>query len=148
MSRSQGRYVSRHGGRLMAYLSEAAVEQVVLDNLSCLGYAISTEAEIGPDGKAPEREAYADVVLTKRLVAAIEKLNPAIPAEARGDALRKVLATERPSLVEENRRLHKLLVDGVDVEFYSADGTIRGDKVRLIDFDDLATNDWLATGQF
>lgn len=111
-------------------------------------YAISTDAEIGPDGKVPEREAYADVVLAKRLVAAIEKLNPAIPADARGDAFRKVLATEMPSLVEENRRLHKLLVEGVDVEFYGDDGTIRGDKVRLVDFDDLAAIDWLATGQF
>lgn len=132
----------------MAYLSEAAVEQVVLDQLAGLGYAILSDAEIGPDGKAPEREAYADVALAKRLVSAIERLNPAIPAEARGDALRKVLATEKPSLVEENRRLHKLMVEGVDVEFYSEDGTIRGDKVRLIDFEDLAANDWLATGQF
>jgi type I restriction enzyme R subunit len=132
----------------MAYLSEAAVEQVVLDHLASLGYSIATDAEIGPDGKAPEREAYADVILVKRLTAAIERLNPTIPAEALGDALRKVLATEKPSLVEENRRLHKLMVEGVDVEFYSDDGTIRGDKVRLIDFDDLAANDWLATGQF
>jgi type I restriction enzyme R subunit len=132
----------------MAYLSEAAVEQMVLNHLVGLGYTVATDAEIGPDGKAPEREAYADVILVKRLVAAIEKLNPAIPAEARGDALRKVLATEKPSLVEENRRLHKLMVEGVDVEFYSEDGTIRGDKVRLIDFENLDANDWLATGQF
>ncbi len=132
----------------MAYLSEAAVEQVVLDHLAGLGYAIAEDAEIGPDGKAPEREAYSDVGLVKRLTEAIERLNPAIPSEARGDALRKVLATEKPSLVEENRRLHKLMVEGVDVEFYSEDGTIRGDKVRLINFDDLAANDWLATGQF
>ena len=132
----------------MAYLSESAVEQVVLDHLGRLGYTISSEVEIGPDGKASEREAYTDVMLAKRLIAAIEKLNPDIPAEARGDALRKVLATEMPSLVEENRRLHKLMVEGVDVEFYSEDGTIRGDKVRLIDFENLAANDWLATGQF
>jgi type I restriction enzyme, R subunit len=132
----------------MGYLSEAALEQVVLDQLAALDYATATDAEIGPDGKAPEREAYADVVLIKRLTAAIERLNPTIPAEARGDALRKVLATERPSLVEENRRLHRLMVEGVDVEFYGDDGTIRGDKVRLIDFDTLAANDWLATGQF
>jgi type I restriction enzyme R subunit len=132
----------------MAYLSEAAIEQVVLDHLIGLGYAIATDAEIGPDGKAPEREAYADVVLLKRLTSAIERLNPTIPVEARGDALRKVLATEKPSLDEENRRLHKLMVEGVDVEFYSEDGTIRGDKVRLIDFEDLGANDWLATGQF
>jgi len=132
----------------MAFLSEAAVEQVVLDQLGALGYTVSSDADIGPDGKAPERGAYSDVVLAKRLVAAIEKLNPAIPVEARGDALRKVLATEKPSLVEENRRLHKLMVEGVAVEFYSDDGTIRGDTVRLIDFDDVAANDWLATSQF
>jgi type I restriction enzyme R subunit len=132
----------------MAYLSEAAVEQVVLDQLATLGYSIATDADIGPDGKAPEREAYADVVLIKRLTAAIDRLNPAIPAEARADAVRKVLATEKPSLVEENRRLHKLMVEGVDVEFYSDDGTIRGDKVHLIDFTGQDRNDWLATSQF
>jgi type I restriction enzyme R subunit len=132
----------------MAYLPEAAIEQIVLDQLRGLGYATASDAEIGPDGKAPEREAYAEPVLAKRLSSAIARLNPGIPAEARGDALRKVLATERPSLVEENRRLHKLIVEGVDVEFYAEDGTIRGDRVRLIDFDDVGANDWLATGQF
>ena len=132
----------------MAYLSEADVEQLVLDRLSALGYAVLRDAEIGPDGKAPEREAYADVILQKRLTAAIDRLNPAIPTEARGDALRKILATEHPSLTEENRRLHRLMAEGVDVEFFSDDGTIRGDKVRLIDFDDIAANDWVATNQF
>lgn len=132
----------------MAYLSEAAVEQLVLDQLGVLGYAISSDAEIGPDGRTPEREAYSDAVLAKRLATSVDRLNPMIPPEARADALRKVLATERPSLIEENRRLHKLMVEGVDVEFYGEDGTIRGDKVRLVDFDDLGANDWMATGQF
>lgn len=132
----------------MAWLSEVALEQIVLDQLGTLGYGIATDSEIGPDGKAPERDAYADVLLMKRLVSAIDRLNPDIPTEARGDALRKVLSVETPSLIEENRRLHRLMVEGVDVEFYSEDGTIRGDKVRLIDFDELAANDWLASGQF
>lgn len=132
----------------MAYLSEAAVEELVLERLSGLGYATATDADIGPDGRAPARDAYGEVVLVRRLVAAIGRLNPSIPAEARADALRKVLASDRPSLVEENRRLHRLMVEGVDVEFYSEDGTIRGDKVRLIDFDDPGANDWLASGQF
>jgi len=118
------------------------------DGALIFGYGIATDSEIGPDGKAPERDAYADVLLMKRLVSAIDRLNPDIPTEARGDALRKVLSVEKPSLIEENRRLHRLMVEGVDVEFYSEDGTIRGDKVRLIDFDELAANDWLASGQF
>jgi type I restriction enzyme R subunit len=133
---------------VMAFLSEAALERTVLDQLGALGYGLETDANIGPDGTAPEREAYADAILSRRLTRAIDRLNPAIPAEARADALRKVLATERPSLVEENRRLHRLMVEGVDVEFHAEDGTIRGDKARLIDFDNPAANDWLATGQF
>jgi type I restriction enzyme R subunit len=132
----------------MAYLSEAAVEELVLDQLRDLGYLVAKDSEIGPDGKAPERESYADTLLARRLTAAIERLNPAIPSVVQRDALRKILATEKPSLVEENRRLHKMMVEGVDVEYYGEDGTIRGDKVRLIDLEDLAANDWLATGQF
>lgn len=132
----------------MAYLSEADIEQVALEQLARLGYVIASDAEIGPDGKTPAREAYGDVLLTKRLAAAIERLNPTIPPEARGDALRKVLAVEKPSLIEENHRLHKLMIEGIDVEYYAEDGTIRGDKVWLIDFDNPDANDWLATGQF
>jgi type I restriction enzyme R subunit len=132
----------------MAYLSEAAVEELVLDQLRDLGYSVSPDADIGPDGKASERESYADVILARRLAAAIEKLNPTIPSLVQRDALRMILATEMPVLAAENRRLHKMIVQGVDVEYYGEDGAIRGDKVWLIDFDDLATNDWLATGQF
>ena len=64
----------------MAFISEAEVEDVLLGQLRGLGYAVAFETDIGPDGKAPEREAYADVLLLKRLAAAIERLNPAIPA--------------------------------------------------------------------
>ncbi|QPM89002.1 hypothetical protein PSAL_002100 [Pseudooceanicola algae] len=51
-------------------------------------------------------------------------------------------------MTEENRRIHALLVNGVDVEFKADDGTIRGDKVWLIDFEDFQSNDWLVTNQF
>ena len=42
---------------------------------------------------------------------------------------------------EENRRLHKAIIEGVPVDFYGADGVLRGDKVRLVDFDDAGAND-------
>ena len=58
-----------------------------------------------------------------------------------------MVATVTPSLVEENRRLHRVVVEGVGVEFYDKDGTIRGDTVRLIDFDAFDTNDWLVFSQ-
>lgn len=131
----------------MPTLTEAEVEAILLDQLQGLGYACLNDTVSGPDGRSPEREAYSDTILARRLRAAIARLNPHIPEDAREDALRRVLASERPSLIEENRRLHRAMVEGVPVEFRAADGTIRGDAVRLVDQDD-RQNDWLAIAQF
>ncbi len=132
----------------MAFLSEADVEDILLTTLAELGYATTSDIHIGPDGHAPEREAYSDVFLQNRLETAIDRLNPNIPPEARHDATRALLSSEFPSLIEENRRIHRMMVEGADVEYYADDGTIRGDKVRLIDFDNPDKNDWLAVNQF
>ena len=131
----------------MATLSEAEVEAILLRQLAGLGYTWINDSISGPDGRAPERAAYSDTLLLPRLRAAVARLNPGIPEDVREDAIRKLLAAERPSLIEENRRLHRAMVEGVAVEYRTAEGSIRGDTVRLIDPDD-ALNDWLAIAQF
>ena len=105
-------------------------------------------ARIGPDGHRPERESHDEVVLKKRFEDAVARLNPGLPLEARQDAIRKVTQSELPSLLEENRRLHKLMTEGVDVEYYADDGTLTAGKVALIDFEHPEQNDWLAVSQF
>ena len=132
----------------MAFLSEAAVEQALLDQLRGLGYSVESEEMIGPDGLRPERENHGDVVLKRRFEDAVARLNPTIPEDARHEAVRKVMQSELPSLLEENRRIHRLLTEGVDVEYYAADGTLTAGKVALIDFDSPHNNDWLAVSQF
>ncbi|MBI7334257.1 type I restriction endonuclease subunit R [Pseudomonas aeruginosa] len=132
----------------MAFLSEAAVEQALLDQLRALDYSIEREEDIGPDGHRPERESHDEVVLKKRLGDAVARLNPHLPLEARQDAVRRVMQSELPSLLEENRRLHKLMTEGVDVEYYAIDGTLTAGKVALIDFEHPEQNDWLAVSQF
>lgn len=133
-------------------LSESHVEEAALSWLEALGWKVAYGVNVSPDGAHPIRLSNSDVILETRLVDAIERLNPSIPEEARADALRKVMAVELPSLIEENRRLHRLIVEGVPVEYHGADGTIRGDRVRLIDFEGadggLDMNDWLAVNQF
>ena len=131
----------------MAFLSEAELEELLLQIFERLGYERSTDTELGPDGTSPERESYGDVILQRRLVEAIERLNPHIPPEARQDAFKSLVATVTPSLVEENRRVHRVMVEGVEVEFYEKDGTIRGDTVRLLDFEKTDANDWLSLSQ-
>ncbi len=132
----------------MAFLSEAAVELALLEQLRGLGYSIEREEDIGPDGHRPERESHDEVVLKKRFEDAVARLNPGLPLEARQEAVRRVMQSELPSLLEENRRLHKLMTEGVDVEYYADDGTLTAGKVALIDFENPEQNDWLAVSQF
>ena len=132
----------------MAKFTESEVEDAALEWLIGLGYAILHGLDIGPEGPAPERGSYDEVLLIGRFRDALIRLNPHLPAETLEDVLRKVRQTETPSLVEENRRLHRYLVEGVPVEVVQEDGSIGGDAARLIDFNDIETNDWLAVNQF
>jgi len=126
---------------------ESVVEEAALGWLADLGYAVIPGPLIAPGELAAERASYEDVVLVGRLRAAIDRLNPNVPAEGKEDALRKVVRLPGPSLVEANRAFHRMLRDGVDVE-YMADGRVVGDKVWLFDFARPEANDWLVVNQF
>ena len=52
-------------------------------------------SDIAPGEEQEERESYGDVVLVERLRAALERINPRAPVDAREDALRQVDATDR-----------------------------------------------------
>lgn len=132
----------------MSPFAESHVEDATLGWLQGLGYKIAHGPDIGPDGPSPERGSYGDVVLEDRLREALSRINPDLPAEAYEAAVVKALASETPSLIEENRRLHRLLVEGVDVELLGEDGGLHTEKIWLIDFDDPEANDWLAVNQF
>ncbi|WP_295932719.1 type I restriction endonuclease subunit R [uncultured Xanthomonas sp.] len=132
----------------MAFLSEAEIEKSLVEQLRKLGYSIFSEEHIGPDSKSPERESHDVVVLHKRIAEAIARLNPHLPAEPRQDAIRKLTQYELPNLLDENRRIHNMLIEGVDVEYYADDGVLTAGKVRVLDFDNPANNDWLAVRQF
>lgn len=73
--------------------------------------------QIAPGELAAERESFGEVVLVGRLREAIRRLNPAIPEEAREEALRKVLRVGSPALVQTNRAFHRMLRDGTPVEY-------------------------------
>ena len=128
--------------------SESHVEDAALEWLAGLGYAVLHGPDISPDGPTPERISYDQVVLTPRLRKVLKRLNPHLPPETLEEVLRRVQQTETPSLVEENRRLHSHLIEGVPVEIAREDGSIGGDVARLIDFDDVDANDWLAVNQY
>ncbi|MHB8727108.1 MAG: type I restriction endonuclease subunit R [Casimicrobiaceae bacterium] len=128
--------------------TESVVEEAALAWLKGVGWQVRSGAEIAPGEPAAERDDYGQVVLAQRLRDALVRLNPALPAEALEDAFRKLMNPEGAELIVRNRALHRLLVDGVTVEYRDAEGSIRGAQARVIDFDYPASNDWLAVNQF
>lgn len=133
---------------MSTFISEDDVEQYALDVLTGLGYERAYGPDISEGGLHPERN-YDEVVLLERLRRAIDRLNPEVPAEAKEEAIKKVLRVKSYSqnLIENNHAFHKMLVDGVDVE-YRKDGRIVGDKVWLFDFSHPDNNEFLAVNQF
>ena len=71
--------------------AESHVEEAALEWLAEIGWATANGFLIGPDGPETERDNYGDVVLTGRLAAAIERLNPGLSSDERAGVLAKVL---------------------------------------------------------
>jgi type I restriction enzyme R subunit len=132
----------------MPGFTESIVESAGLAWLERLGWTVKHGPEIAPGELAAERDDFSQVVLTQRLRDALVRLNPTLPAEALNDAFRKLTRPEGPTLEARNRALHRLLVDGVTVEYRTADGSIRGAQASVLDFDDPGNNDWLVVNQF
>ena len=132
----------------MTPFSESIVEEAALGWFKSLGYATKNGKDIEPEGECPERTNFSDVLLKGRVFSALAKLNPTIPVEALDEAFRKLQLADSPSLVANNRNFHRMLIEGILVEYRRKDGTIAGDHAKLIDYDDPTENDWLVVNQF
>lgn len=131
-------------------LTESTVEEAALAWLESVGWAVKHGLDIAVGESAAERRDpdYRDVVLERRLRDALARLNPDLPPEAVEDAHRKLTRADAPSLVERNRAIHRMLVDGVTVEYHRADGSIAAVQAQVLDFCAPDNNDWLAVNQF
>jgi len=84
-----------------------------------VGYAVrhGPDIAVGEPGAERSDPNDRDVLLEGRLRQALVRLNPELPPEAVEDAYRKLTRVDAPSLVERNRAVHRMLVDGVTVEY-------------------------------
>jgi len=128
--------------------TESVVEQAALAWLESLRWTVKHGPDIAPGEPLAERSEYSQVVLVDRLRQTLARLNAKLPTEALDDAFRKLTRPEGATLEARNRALHRLLVDGVNVEYRRKDGSIAGAQAKVIDFEDPENNDWLAVNQF
>lgn len=96
-------------------------------------YAWNQET-FGPAGTLG-RGSDEEVVLVRDLRAALERLNPDVPSEARESAIAALTAIDHSrSLLQHNRHFHSLIRDGVPVDWKGERGESRHARLRVIDF--------------
>lgn len=128
-------------------LTENAIEQLAIELLVKQGYSYTHGTELVPDTAHPERTSFSEVFLEGRLRAAVARLNPSIPLDAQEQAVKEVLRISPLELLVANETFHKLLTNGVEVE-YQHGGRTKGDKVWLVDYNQPGANDCLVVNQF
>jgi len=128
-------------------ITENELEKLALTWFQDSGWEYRHGPDIAPDGEAPERSDYRQVLLVSRLGDALRRLNPGIPEAVLDEVVHRIGKLGNPSLLLNNRAFHEALIDGVPVEV-EIDGVKRGDRVRLIDFERSAQNCFLVVNQY
>ncbi|MEO8224319.1 MAG: type I restriction endonuclease, partial [Gammaproteobacteria bacterium] len=137
-----------------AYTEDQLVEQPAIALFADLGWATvsAMDETFGPAGTLA-RETKGDVVLVARLRAALERLNPALPAEAVAAAVTAAvdeLTRDRSamSLEAANREVYRLLKDGIRVSLPDRErGGQKNERLRVVDWEEPANNDFLLVSQ-
>ena len=128
-------------------ITEQQLEEAAIGWFGELGWRYVNGPDIAPDGDQPARSDYRQVVLRERLLAALSRINPHIHTAALEQAAHELLTVSEPLLIARNRRMHRLLLAGIPVEFSVGDEK-RRDLVNLIDFANPRNNDFLLVSQF
>lgn len=129
-------------------MDENAVEQALLETLTGLGWHIAYGPDLESyfDGRSAERD-YGDVVLAGRLIRALNRLNPGMDSEVINGVIRKLTHNSHADLIDNNYDFHRLLVNGIPVQYRLSDGLIKSDLLRVVDFDNPSNNEFLAVNQ-
>jgi len=135
-------------GHNLKKLSEDEVENNALDYFQKLGFKKLFGPAIAFDGETPERDDYVQVILKGRLAKAIKSINKGLPDTCIQEVAKKVQYFSSPDLIVNNEQFHKYLFNGVGVEYKKPNGEVKHDIARIIDFDNIENNDFLAVNQF
>lgn len=131
----------------MTKLTESAIEDFAIQQFEQLGYQYVYGPSIAPDSETPERERWDEVLLSGRLMQALQRINPQQPQAVLLGALKEIERLHSPDLLASNEAFHRLLTEGVKISTQK-EGNERGDIVWLVDFNNPANNEFLVINQF
>ncbi len=117
-------------------------ENPAVELLESLGYTY-----VPPESLEGERASFRETILTDRLAAAVERLNPWLSATNVAAAVKAVTQVPAASLAEANRKIYTSLTYGIALEQDRGDGR-KSHTVRFLDFDHSDRNEWIVTRQY
>lgn len=133
-----------------AYTEDFLVEQPAIQLFAVLGWqTVSAIEEVFGSGGTLGREIKSEAVLGPRLRAALERLNPGLPPEAITTAIDD-LTRDRSAMIlaAANREVYTLLKEGITVSVPDSErGGQKTDRVRVINWENPAANDFLLVSQ-
>ncbi len=123
------------------------VELPAITKLQELGWTYIHGDELSPDHPNKERNSYKDVVLEKRLRSAIKRINSWISDENLNKVTNELIRIQTTTLQEANQSIHETLIHHLSVTQDLGKGN-KGQTVKIIDFDNIDNNEFIATNQF
>lgn len=128
-----------------AGIRESEWESLAIEQLADHEWRPSPGRQIAPG--SGERETWDELAIPSRLLDALRRLNPRVPAEYLKEAAAEILRPTSSDAITENHRIHRYLVDGYrEVSWIDPDGTEQHPTIRLISTDP-SDNDWLVANQ-
>jgi type I restriction enzyme R subunit len=127
----------------------ALVEAPAVDLFACLGWSTAnlyteTFGKDGTEGRLSESE----VILVRRLRAALERLNPGLPADAYQQAIDALTLDRSKQLpANANREFYRLLRERVKVQLPDEHGNPQTIDLKVIDWENPENNDFFLAQQ-
>jgi type I restriction enzyme R subunit len=128
-------------------ITEEQLEQLCLEWFKSIGYEYVCGYDIAPDAVSQERIDYRQIILFDRLIQQLQIINPHIPVSTLEAVGQQISKPETPVLIKSNKAFHQLLLEGVKVEYKEGDKS-KTDYVQLMDFSNVANNQFLVVNQF
>ena len=131
---------------MMSFITEEDIENISIEWFKEIGYSFVHGPDLAHNGKSPEREDFRKVILIERLRTALKKLNPEVPSATIESAVLQLTNRNIPGLLSSNRQFHQWMTTGLPITYMDGDQKI-GIRLKIIGFDDPASNDWLVVNQ-
>ena len=118
----------------MVALNEDAYELQCIEWLKATGWNYVHGGVIAPEGTAPERATYKDVILVDRVEESLGRINPGVPKDVLKRVRQMLESPGETDLLKANELIHRWFVEGVPMKVREG-GEEKTRRISLVDFE-------------